>query len=391
MLHKAALPGRIRGIGVDLWTRGRADPARAAAVWSRGLREARALHSGERRFVGDRLMTLTRTGRGLARALGTDDPLQLWQASLVRDGLPADEVSGDLSGLADAWRSLGTSLGERLRWHHDWPDTFADQLRAERGDDEVEAYARAADSRAPLDLRVNTSRVTLSAAVEALAAAGVVTTPLGGRALRVVDGRGVEASAPHREGWVEVQDLGSQRLGDLVGDEPTSVLDLCAGAGGKSLQLADRGHTVVAADPRAGALDELARRAHRCGLRIERHLAADGDARGLQGRTFGAVLVDAPCTGTGTWRRQPTLRWTWSGDQEAAMVERQQRLLARAAAFVAPGGRLVYGTCAVLRAEDEGVAERFAADGFEPGMQWRSWPHHDGTDGFFGAVFHRRG
>jgi 16S rRNA (cytosine967-C5)-methyltransferase len=376
---------------VELWRRGAADRAHAAQVWSRGLREARALHSGERRLVGDQLMALTRTARGLARALGTADADALWLAALVRAGLPADEAPDlDLRGLPAAFDALGADVASRLRWHHDWPDGLAERLTAELGD-EVLAYAVASDARAPLDLRVNLARGPVAAAVAALADEGVQVEVLGGRALRVVVGRGVESTAAFRDGRIEVQDAGSQALGDLVGDEPTTVLDLCAGAGGKSLQLADRGHRVVACDPRTAALDELDRRARRAGVRVERHVGEDGSAPALRGRTFGAVLVDAPCTGTGTWRRHPTLRWTWSPAQEAGMVARQRRLLERAAAFVAPGGRLVYGTCAVARAEDEEVAASFSAShpDFAPGPTLRRWPHRDGTDGFFGAVWTR--
>lgn len=390
LLRKAAGPGRVRGVGVELWAAGLAEPARAAQRWSRGLRDARMLHSAERRFVGDHLARLARWGRGLRHLLG-DEPLQQWLGGLVLAGLDEGVVGGALAGLPAAWETLGGDVASALRWRHGWPDALAERLRGELGDDGVLAYARASDARAPLDLRVALRRGPREAAAAELAAEGITTEPVGRAGLRVTAGRAVTASAAFREGRVEVQDLGSQQLADLVGAEPTDVLDLCAGAGGKALALADRGHRVVAAEPRGSALEELRDRARRARVRLEAVEAAGGDAPALRGRTFGAVLVDAPCTGTGTWRRAPTLRWTWSPEQEAAHVARQGALLRQAARFVAPGGRLVYGTCSVVRAEDEAVALAFAADhpGFVAAGVWRTWPHTDGTDGFFAASFVR--
>lgn len=388
LLRKAAGPGRIRGIGVELWARAAADRARAGRVVADGLRRARALHSAERRLVGDQLAALVRTGRGLARVLGTEDPDRLWVAALVRAGLPPDEA-GDpaLASLAADWAALGSDPRERLRWWHDWPDAFAEALLSELGPDEALGFAAASDARAPIDLRVP-DRLDREGVRASLLRDGVATVPVGRVGLRVVSGRGVEASAAFREGRVEIQDLGSQHLGDLVGAEPTDVLDLCAGAGGKSLQLAARGHRVVAADPRPEALRELQRRAQRARTPVKAVLADAGDAPELRGRRFDAVLVDAPCSGTGTWRRAPTARWTWSAEAERAHAARQRRLLDRAAAFVAPGGRLVYGTCAVGRAEDEDVVDAFLAAhrGWRVAARLRTWPHRDGTDGFFGAV-----
>lgn len=339
--------------------------------------------------MGDRLATLVRTGDGLARILGDADPEAVWLASLVRDGLdPAEVPHLDLRGLAAAWDALATTPAERLRWHHGWPAAFADRTLDQLGAEEALAFAAASDQRAPLDLRVNAARGPVERAIAALAEDGVTARALGGRALRVESGRGVEASRAFREGLVEIQDAGSQRLGDLVGGDPADVLDLCAGAGGKSLQLADLGHRVVACDPRAAALDELGARAARAGVRVERHVGGDGDATALRGRRFDVVLVDAPCTGTGTWRRNPALRWSWTPEAEDRAAARQRRLLDRAVAFLRPGGRLIYGTCAVGRAEDEDVVAAFVADhpAAELAATLRTWPHRDGTDGFFGAA-----
>jgi len=211
----------------------------------------------------------------------------------------------------------------------------------------------------------------------------------------------VTATESFQQGRVEIQDVGSQLILEAAGAEPGGRwLDACAGAGGKSLQLADllgpEGRVDVH-DIRPEALAELERRAARAGFaeRISR-------ATGL-GRDYDGVLVDAPCSGSGTWRRSPHLKWTTRADQLTGWSRRQGELLARFAPRVRPGGRLIYATCSLARAEDEAVAEAFLArhPEFSPaswsltlggearGAGLLFWPAaHDG-DGFFAAAFRR--
>jgi len=200
---------------------------------------------------------------------------------------------------------------------------------------------------------------------------------------------------------VEIQDLGSQLILASVGPEPGSRwLDACAGAGGKSLQLAELlGPTgrIEAHDVRPAALEELERRAERAGLagRITRQTAPVGP--------YDGVLIDAPCSGSGTWRRSPQLKWATSPAQIADEARRQTAILEKFAPLVRSGGRLVYATCSLCRSENAEVVGRFlAAHGqFEPapfahpalgeprGAGLIFWPAaHDG-DGYFAASLSR--
>jgi 16S rRNA (cytosine967-C5)-methyltransferase len=211
-------------------------------------------------------------------------------------------------------------------------------------------------------------------------------------AIRIGAGSDISRAGAYLEGHVEVQDAGSQRVLLAAGVEPGGRwLDACAGAGGKTLQLAclvGPGGRVTARDPREAALRELSARAERAGLsrRIE---VGGGDPQG----GFDGVLVDAPCTGTGTWRRAPHLRWCTDGFAVSGAASVQLSILSSNAARVRRGGVLVYATCSLCRSENEGVAERFLEKSakFEPLLPGRVLPpqEHDG-DGFFVAAFRRR-
>ncbi len=254
--------------------------------------------------------------------------------------------------------------------------------------------------RAPLDLRVNTlkaSRDTLDLPEEPLPAPA-------SRALRFPAGTQVEQWEAYREGLVEVQDAGSQLACQAVDAQPgETIIDLCAGAGGKSLALAaameNRGR-LVASDTDRGRLSRLAPRAARAGAAIiETRLLNPGrelDALSDLAEAADAVLVDAPCSGTGTWRRNPESRWRLNPQQLERYASLQSRLLDIGASLVRPGGRLVYVVCSLLDAEGSAAIEAFL--GRQPGWQadcpelgaggrrgqgLRLSPFRDGTDGFF--------
>jgi 16S rRNA (cytosine967-C5)-methyltransferase len=260
--------------------------------------------------------------------------------------------------------------------------------------------ARALLGRAPLDLRVN--RLKADRATLDLPEPGdVLAAPDG---LRFPAGTAVDRWAAYREGAVEIQDHGSQLACIAVGARPgETVIDLCAGGGGKTLALAaameSRG-TLVASDTDRARLSRLGPRAQRAGAgMIESVLLDPGrEAEGLA-RFAGqadAVLVDAPCSGTGTWRRNPEARWRLDPAALTRFAAVQDRLLAIAAGLVRPGGRLVFVTCSLLDVEG---AERIAAFlserpdwraerpdlplGRERGAGLRLTPGHDDTDGFF--------
>lgn len=258
--------------------------------------------------------------------------------------------------------------------------------------------------RAPLDLRVNTlkaDRATLDlpeAAVPTVASAG----------LRLPHGTNVENWDAYQSGRIEVQDNGSQLACAALAVQPGElVVDLCAGAGGKTLALAaamgNRGR-LIASDTDRARLSRLEPRAARAGVSIIEARLLDTGREGaaladLTGSTD-AVLVDAPCSGTGTWRRNPEARWRLTREQLARYAAIQARLLDLAASLLRPGGRLCFVTCSLLDAEGAGQAAAFLARhpgwqaaslalgaGAPRGAGLRLAPHSDGTDGFFIACF----
>jgi 16S rRNA (cytosine967-C5)-methyltransferase len=250
------------------------------------------------------------------------------------------------------------------------------------------AFALASNTRAPMVLRANRARIDRAALAERLASRGIETTPspVAPDALRVVGRANVEGTPEFQAGLVEVQDDASQAVAALV-PAGESVLDFCAGAGGKSLALAAAGCRVTAADIRAPALAELRRRAGRARAVIETAIApAAGLVPSGWDRAFPVVLVDAPCSGTGVWRRHPELRPRAARADEFHAL--QCEIALRAARAVAPGGALVLATCSVLSVEGAEVADRLVAElGWKRrGPDHRWYPHREGTDGFFAAV-----
>ncbi|MBL9186090.1 MAG: RsmB/NOP family class I SAM-dependent RNA methyltransferase [Opitutaceae bacterium] len=263
--------------------------------------------------------------------------------------------------------------------------------------DELETQLR----RAPLWLRLSGAA---SATLKELAERGwaVQRSEILPNAVRLLDEVDVTQTNAFKRGRIEVQDLGSQMVLETLGITPGGRwLDACAGAGGKSLQLArliTASGTVEAHDIRPSALAELQERAVRAGARNIRLISrpSNGD--------YDGVLVDAPCSGSGTWRRSPHLKWTTTPALIAERAELQHTLLAKFSANVRPGGRLVYATCSLSVRENEQVAARFLAGhaGFEPMAPAQAFgfaPRGDGltifparhdTDGFFVAAFRRR-
>jgi len=253
--------------------------------------------------------------------------------------------------------------------------------------------------RAPLDVRVNSLKAArdLALPVEALP----IDAPNG---LRLPPGAPVEQWDAYRDGLIEVQDGGSQLACEAVAARAgETVIDLCAGAGGKTLALAaamGNAGTLVAADTDRGRLSRLGPRAERAGALTAETVLLD-PGRELEGlakwrQSADAVLVDAPCSGTGTWRRNPEARWRLTSDDLERFVKTQARLLEIAAELVAPGRRLVYVVCSLLDAEGADQVAAFLAAhpgwradppelplGTPRGTGVRLTPFHDGTDGFF--------
>jgi 16S rRNA (cytosine967-C5)-methyltransferase len=368
-----ATGGRTRGAAVRLADAVWADPRHADRVLSRGLREARELHSAERRLVSDGLYALIRHHRWFSAATGTGDRGTWWDAwiAIQAGGTPASvPVPADPVDALALFGSLDRAFAAALLAEH--PDPVG--------------FVAASNTRAPLALRAD-PRLGRAEVARRLAAEGVATHDGHEPDALIVDGSAnLLATAVFRDGHVEVQDEGSQRAG-AVACGPGVVIDLCAGAGGKALQLAASGATVIACDPRSNALAELDKRARRARLPV-RTVLLDGRER-LEAAD--RVLVDAPCTGSGTLRRHPELRFRIDGDAIARLATEHAAILDRAAGLVKPGGMLVDVTCSVLRDEGERVIEGFVArnPGFETVGGWSTSPEIGGADGFFACALRR--
>lgn len=249
----------------------------------------------------------------------------------------------------------------------DVPEWCVGQFSEAFGPDWVE-QASALSERPPLDMRVNTLKSTREKALRQLARLGArpcLHSPVG---MRIEPGaRGarlpnVQAEAGFQKGWFEIQDEGSQIVALAAAASPgEQVFDYCAGAGGKTLALAaameNRGQ-IHAHDADRIRLAPIHERLRRAGARNVQVLAPDADLAGLSGR-MDCVLVDAPCTGSGVWRRRPDAKWRLDARALEARIGEQEAVLAGAAALVKPGGRLVYVTCSLFAAENQARVRHF--------------------------------
>jgi 16S rRNA (cytosine967-C5)-methyltransferase len=281
--------------------------------------------------------------------------------------------------------------GPAPRWLRSRFDPLLDQA-------EVEALL----ARAPLDLRVNRLKGMREEALAALPEAK--PSPLSPLGLRLPEGFRVEETEAWRSGLVEVQDEGSQLLALACEAAPGMIaIDLCAGAGGKTLALAaemNNDGRLIACDTDRRRLSQMPPRLERAGVRIAEPRLLDPnrelDALADLGGRVDLVLVDAPCSGTGTWRRNPETRWRLDEERLGRLVKLQAHILDVAAELLKPGGMLVYAVCSVLaeegRAQAEAltgrsslVPEPLAMAGRAAGTGRLLTPGHDGTDGFFVA------
>lgn len=413
LLESLARPAAPRELAVGAWTQIAAEPHRAGPILKVAQRDGRRIRSRQRRPMMEVLFDLIRHHRRLVWKLDTQDPATLWVGMLVQHGLSAGHAT-DISGIDAAWETLAT-------WDEPHPDPdlwlalragvsdlSATLLRDSLGP-RVHAFFDASDRRAPVCLRPNPAKTTQTALKDALAMRGIESTPTSWAAggLVLEERPRFEQLDLYRQGQFEVQDEGSQLLAELVQVEGV-VVDLCAGAGGKTLAMAPHAHTVHAADVRSRALKRLQSRARRAGVRPRTHtIGTDGTLPpSLQSVRADRVLVDAPCSGTGILRRDPHNRLRLSPSYVAEMTQLQTAILNRAASLVRPGGRLIYSTCSVLKPENEErvmdflthhpafqiqPAQDIVHDDLCDGPFLSVAPDTHGTDGFFGAVLVRNG
>ena len=357
--------------------------AAADTLIARYFKKRRYAGSKDRRAVRDLVFRAIRRA-GEAPPSGRAALLALADQRVLFDGSPHGP-SGPVEGEPVAAPGIAPA------WLLQWLDPLV-------GTDERSALLE----RAPLDVRLN----RLKPAPEGLEAVPTPHSPLG---LRFAEGTQVEQLDAWRNGQIEIQDEGSQLICRACDAAPGMlVVDLCAGAGGKTLALAadmaNEGR-LIAADSDRGRLQRLPQRAERAGVRIveSRLLDPGAEAAALADLAGQAdlVLVDAPCSGSGTWRRNPETRWRLSPERLTRLTALQARLLDLAGTLVRPNGILVYAVCSLLSEEGRDQAAAFTARsgllsesvpveaGRDAGSGRLLTPGHDGTDGFFIARWRR--
>lgn len=391
--------------------------------------------SGDRSAIGNLIFDALRKRRSIAWRFGADTSRALaLGAAGGALGLSAEAIIAGCDGSPHVPPPLDEAERAALQdvskippagpIAADVPDWLWPSMAAVFGDNAV-SEGQALATRAPVDLRVNTLKATREEVIAALAAHGPEPTVFAPHGLRIAAPEGarrqanVETEAAHGRGWFEVQDEGSQVAALLTAARPGErVLDLCAGAGGKSLAIAaamrNEGR-IVAYDDDKRRLRPIFERITRAGASIVEVL--DGGDRAALARlgTFDAVLVDAPCSGTGTWRRRPDTKWRLKPTSIEERRRQQREVLATAARLVRRGGRLIYVTCSLLAEENTAQVTEFLSG---PGggyslVPWRdAWtagvgtpapansadgrdntlllsPARHGTDGFFIAYLKR--
>lgn len=399
--------------------------------WSRSSRFA---GSKDRAAVSEIVFTVLRRRAELASACaGGEARLLAFAALHLIDARPLAEIGALADGARHAPAPLtgeeraaleraslpGPDAPAHIRYNY--PEFLQSELERAFGP-RLEAEMTAMLERAPTDLRVNTLKSSRDKALAALAEADIAAEPcaLSPWGIRLLSRANLPGLALFRDGAIEIQDEGSQLACLLSGARPgEQVVDLCAGGGGKSLALAammgNRGQ-IYACDIDGRRLGGLVPRAERAGIRnlqtrvLEPFRPGETDASfaDLEARAD-CVLVDAPCSGTGAWRRSPDARWRLTPAMLNGYRAAQDEVLARGARLVRPGGRLVYVTCSLLPSENEDRAAAFAAA--NPGFELQDWQAHwseglpapaapaggalrlspatAGTDGFFIAIFAR--
>jgi 16S rRNA (cytosine967-C5)-methyltransferase len=459
------LRGAARALALEIAAEARAEWGFATDLMAAAFRRHRNLGSSDRRLVSETVYGLIRGERRLEsivdellarrrerrEALSPEARAELKLLVYeLRQGVPAEVLADEFRRLMHTSPDLGAvaaedaGLGGRSGLDRDavrlsYPTWLIERLVADgpveqsptplpggpgRGDrredrgqvEEALALAEAMNHRAPLAIRANTVKITREALAERLASEGITARPTRwAPAGLVLESRvNVFGLAAFSEGLFEVMDEGSQLVAELVAPPPQGrVVDACAGAGGKTLALAammgNRGR-LLALDTNGKKLEELRRRARRAGLSTVAARPVEGAALPPEARlaAWDRVLVDAPCSGLGTLRRNPEARWRLQPQTVDRFPAQQLALLVTYASLVAEGGRLIYATCSVLRSENDAVVERFCAERpeFVPmavkeiwgteravplggGSVLRLSPERHDTDGFFAAVLRR--
>jgi 16S rRNA (cytosine967-C5)-methyltransferase len=384
------------------------------------FRDRPQLGTRDRALVADTVYAVLRRRRLLESLAPRGTPRELALLALVKlGGASVRDLDPLLEGNEAEWLASAKSVKiESLPFpvQADLPDWLSERLLAQWGEAQTLAFARALREPAPLDLRVNTLLINRDEVLAAFAREGIkaMPTPYSPLGVRLSDKPALQKHALFLAGTVEVQDEGSQLLGLLVTPKRHEmVVDFCAGAGGKTLLLGALMHSqgrLYAFDVSSTRLNNLKRRLARSGLSNVQPQVIDSERdiriKRLAGK-IDRVLVDAPCSGLGTLRRNPDLKWRQTAQDMNELVAKQGRILASAATLIKSGGRLVYGTCSLLNEENEEIVDAFLAAhadfralnaqeilakqqiNVDCGFSMHLLPQKHGTDGFFGAVLER--
>jgi 16S rRNA (cytosine967-C5)-methyltransferase len=421
---------RLRGQLIELWQRTRMDWGFVTDELAVTFRKQRWLGSSERRFLSEALYGMVRHARRVDAALaaaGRASPRDTERviAYLLLEGLLGGEEAAQVhpelrwSAVLGFDRALADERDplKRVAVAHSLPDWLAQRLLDDWGDD-AGKMAAGLNQRAPMTVRANLLKGDRPTLMAHLAEEGLRTHPgVVAPTAVVVDSRtNLFSTRAFQAGEMEAQDEGSQLLAELATprDLRGIVVDLCAGAGGKTLAIAAAMHSkgrILATDIDGRKLEELRRRARRAGASNIQAMDL-GDRRPVdvlatvKGKVD-VVFVDAPCSGTGALRRNPESRWRLRPDDVTALIRQQSAILDGALELVAPGGVLIYATCSVLRSENQGVVDAFLsrhpafrvtpltslwgerASRLGDGTYLQVAPHLHGTDGFFAAVLTR--
>lgn len=384
----------------------------AEAVLKAWGQQNRFAGSGDRRAIADRVYKVLRARARLSWAMGGREDgraLVIGSLSLI-DGLSLAGIEALHSGEGYGPRPLSKQERSRLTAGEGelpgWvaaglPEFVVDDFKATFGERWSEEARELMQPRAPIDLRVNLARAPVEAVEAELREAGLEPrrtpgSPVGLR-LESEPPPNVQALEAFKAGRIEIQDEGSQIVCALAGAAPgMTVVDYCAGGGGKTLGLAaamqGQGR-LVASDIVARRLENIRPRLARAGVEAELRLIGPngGGMEDLNGQAD-LVFVDAPCSGSGTWRRRPEDAWRLTAEEVERLHALQVRILSQAARLVKPGGRLAYVTCSMLSPENEASADAFEAahPEFTPiGARRRLSPASTNTDGFFFALYER--
>jgi 16S rRNA (cytosine967-C5)-methyltransferase len=387
----------------------------------RFFKEHAKLGVRDRAIIAETVYTVLRHRRAIETIATDGVPRKMALLALTRyQGMSSRELTNVLKKAEVTWLSDSKSFVPKktsLGIEAELPDWVVAHLKTSMSDKDILALGRSMMNPAPLDLRVNTAKAKRDAVMKLLQRDGIVcaATPWSPIGIRLQTKVALAKHPAFLEGFIEVQDEGSQLLGMLMEPKRSEmVVDFCAGAGGKSLLLAAMmGSTgrVYAMDVSEKRLTNLSPRLKRSGLSnvMPQKIDSENDTKikRLAGK-IDRVLVDAPCTGLGTLRRNPDLKYRQTEQGLAELNVKQAAILQSAARLVKPGGRLVYATCSFLAEENEAIAEAFLAKHpqFKPvdinkiferlkipiknqGAYFRLSPQQHSTDGFFAAVMER--